>query len=275
MHCPRFAISDGSGSFVHPDLPQMELGHLTSFLGQDASKPPFEQARFEAPPHHSFLPGKSFCFLFFCHKSSTIPRNLASPSTPPERRFRRDAAKALLKHTPREIPTASGRKMVGSSLALAWATDARMCSFCWTTDLRSHPEAQPDGLWRCDLSTLGRCAPSANEPLPEQLHLCEQHLGALSHRAGPPNNGRPSAMISNLRPPRATGTGRSRSRSMTFATLVPPSRHNRVATLSIANPRRPNTPALAHAARWWPRESRRRPQRHVRTERERGRRRPP
>ena len=56
-------------------------------------------------------------------------------------------------------------------------------------------------------------------------------------------------MISNLRPPRATGTARSRSRSMTFvATLAPPPRHNRVAALSIANHRRPNTQSGARSS---------------------------
>ena len=47
-------------------------------------------------------------------------------------------------------------------------TKARTCSF-HCTDFRSHPQGQPDGLWRWDLPTQGRCALSATE-----FHLCEQ-----------------------------------------------------------------------------------------------------
>ena len=52
------------------------------------------------------------------------------------------------------------------------------------------------------------------------------------------------------------GALRSISRNMKLvATLAPPSRQMRAATLSTANPRRPRTPALEHAARWWPKDS--------------------
>ena len=41
-------------------------------------------------------------------------------------------------------------------------------------------------------------------------------------------------------------------------------RYTRAAALSTANPRLPRTPACAHDAKWWPKESRKRPHRHVR-----------
>ena len=44
-------------------------------------------------------------------------------------------------------------------------------------------------------------------------------------------------------------------------TPAPASRHTRASALSNANTRRPNTPASAQPARWWPRLSRRRPHR--------------
>ena len=65
--------------------------------------------------------------------------------------------------SPPQTPTLAPHdvaKWGGSSLALAWANKrTNVFVFHWTTDLRSHPQAQPDGLWRCDLSTQGRCAP--------------------------------------------------------------------------------------------------------------------
>ena len=54
-------------------------------------------------------------------------------------------------------------------------------------------------------------------------------------------------------------------------TRPPPSLHTCAAARSSANPLAPKTPASAHAARWWPRQSRRRPHRHVREEKGRGR----
>ena len=57
------------------------------------------------------------------------------------------------------------------------------------------------------------------------------------------------------------------------ATRPPASRQTLAAALSTANPRLPNTPALGHTARWWPKESRGGPQRHKRKKRGSGRRR--
>ena len=52
----------------------------------------------------------------------------------------------------------------------------------------------------------------------------------------------------------------SMSRIARFVLTRPPaSRQTRVATFSKTQPRRPKTPAFAHAARWWPRTSRGRP----------------
>ena len=66
----------------------------------------------------------------------------------------------------------------------------------------------------------------------------------------------------------------SMSLTKTFVvTRAPPSLHTLAAALSTANPRLPNTPALAQAARWWPRESSGRPHRQMRLDMERGRRR--
>ena len=53
-------------------------------------------------------------------------------------------------------------------------------------------------------------------------------------------------------------------------TLPPASRQTRVAALSNVNPRRPNTPANGHAARWWARESSGRPHRQVDEDRDKG-----
>ena len=176
--------------------------------------------------------------------------------TPPERRSKRDAAKALAEahakersppQAPRLLHTTSQNGRLLSRFGLGQQTH-ECVRFTGPPTSRSHPQAQPDRLWRCDLSTQGRCAPSAAEPVPEQLHLCEQHLGALSHRSA---TGRPLWRPQGAGRLRIMGDRqRSKSRSMTFvATLAAPSRHNRVAALSIANPRRPNTPALAHATR--------------------------
>ena len=60
------------------------------------------------------------------------------------------------------------------------------------------------------------------------------------------------------------------SNNTLVVTRPPPSRQIRAATLSRAHPRFPRTPARAHAARWWPKASRGRPHRQVRTVRGRG-----
>ena len=53
-------------------------------------------------------------------------------------------------------------------------------------------------------------------------------------------------------------------------TRPPASLHIRAAALSSANPRLPNTPAREQAARWWPKESSKRPHRQTRREKGRG-----
>ena len=81
----------------------------------------------------------------------------------------------------------------------------------------------------------------------------------------PWKSGRPSAITSMRRSSMWSGRAMSRSRTRTFAETRPPaSRHTLAAALSKAKPRRPNTPTVAHDARWWPRTSRGRPHRHVR-----------
>ena len=90
----------------------------------------------------------------------------------------------------------------------------------------------------------------------------------------PPYRGNPSTRTSNRRASWAFGRARSISLTMTFtATLPPASRQTRAAALSTANPRLPNSPALEHAARWWPQGSSERPHRQKRNERGSGRRR--
>ena len=67
------------------------------------------------------------------------------------------------------------------------------------------------------------------------------------------------------------GTGRSKSRRKTLTdTRAPASRRTRAAAVSNENPREPKTPALGHAARWWPKTSSGRPHRQVREDRGRG-----
>ena len=67
------------------------------------------------------------------------------------------------------------------------------------------------------------------------------------------------------------GAAMSKSRTYWLTETRPPaSRHTRAAADSKAKPRRPNTPTLAHVARWWPEESRRRPHPQVRLVRGRG-----
>ena len=69
----------------------------------------------------------------------------------------------------------------------------------------------------------------------------------------PPNKGNPSAKISIRLLSSGSGSAKSKSRNMPFVTTLPPaSLQMRAPALSTANPRRPKNPALAHAARWWP-----------------------
>ena len=63
------------------------------------------------------------------------------------------------------------------------------------------------------------------------------------------------------------------SRTKTFVRTLPPaSRQILAAATSRRNPLRPRTPATAHADRWWPKTSRRRPHRQTRAVRGSGRR---
>ena len=81
------------------------------------------------------------------------------------------------------------------------------------------------------------------------------HLSALTNvvsiaSCAPPNWGRPSATTSRRLPPGPCRCSRSRSRTMMLVVTRPPaSRQILASMLSKANPRRPRTPALAHAAR--------------------------
>ena len=80
---------------------------------------------------------------------------------------------------------------------------------------------------------------------------------------------RPSTTISNRLASVELPPSMSRFLTMTFVdTRPPPSLHTCVR--SNANPLAPKTPASAHAARWWPRQSRRWPHRQVREEKGRG-----
>ena len=129
--------------------------------------------------------------------------------------------------------------------------------------------------------TQGRFSPSSSERHPMLRHCgpppsCEPSRPAAKgtpwwcrwpterrqrwsdHQRRSPINGLPPSM--------------SRFLTMTFVnTRPPPSLHTCAAARSSANPLAPRTPASAHAARWWPRQSRRRPHRQVREEKGRGR----
>ena len=65
-------------------------------------------------------------------------------------------------------------------------------------------------------------------------------------------------------------TPKSKSRTKTFVRTLPP--QILAAAVSRGNPLRPRTPATAHADRWWPKTSRRRPHRQTRAVRGSGRR---
>ena len=69
----------------------------------------------------------------------------------------------------------------------------------------------------------------------------------MSRNCAPPNNGRPSAIISMRRPSCTSGAKMSKSRTCTLVeTRAPPSWQIRAPMLSTANPRLPRTPALLH-----------------------------
>ena len=105
----------------------------------------------------------------------------------------------------------------------------------------------------------GRCPINVSTPTPVQLR--GETIVLLMANCGPWNRERPSAT-----PP----IGGCRLRWVWQCPSRGPSRHTRAAADSKAQPRRPNTPTLAHAARWWPKESRRRPHPQMRLVRGRG-----
>ena len=119
------------------------------------------------------------------------PRGLAAHLRRPHwgKDPKRTQQKLLLKRTPREIPTESA-KLAPHNVArrraplFPWPGTTRMCSFHWTNDLRCpiSPASTTRRALALRRATVGKCAPSAAEPLPEQLHLSGQHLGALMQR---------------------------------------------------------------------------------------------
>ena len=99
------------------------------------------------------------------------------------------------------------------------------------------------------------------------------HQGGVDCQLAPPKEGNPSTTTSKRRLSVAR-TGRSKSRIVRLVPTRPPaSRQMRAAALSSANPLLPKTPALAHAARWWPNESIGRPHLQVCKDRGNGKRR--
>ena len=109
-----------------------------------------------------------------------------------------------------------------------------------------------------------------------ELHRpCEQHH-SQSHRSAtwtPKSCRLPvvchQTVANRLRQLPSWACGIAKSMSLTImlrVTRPPTSRQTQATALSTANPRRPNTPALEHAARWWPKQSKGRPHRHKRNE---------
>ena len=81
-------------------------------------------------------------------------------------------------------------------------------------------------------------------------------------RACPPTNSgylRSLALLTARMATPSISAATSKSRTNAFVFTRPPA-----AALSNAKPRRLSTPARGHAARWWPKELRRRPHRHAR-----------
>ena len=120
---------------------------------------------------------------------------------------------------------------------------------------------------------VSRAAPST---------LAHRGCGVPSRRSGETNvvstaswapwkSGNPSTTTSILRLSNGFGAARSMSWTLTFVDTRPPaSLQTRAAADSNAKPLEPNTPATAHAARWWPLESSGRPHRQERLDKGRG-----
>ena len=88
------------------------------------------------------------------------------------------------------------------------------------------------------------------------LGLSCESPAALGASWAPWKRGKPSATTSKRRSSNWPPGKRSRSWTLMLVdTLAPASLQMRAAQLSNGNPRRPSTPDVAHAARWWPRES--------------------
>ena len=207
------------------------------------SKPPILRGRIPAPPH-----------------APEAPVHLLHWDGGPAERQQMLAAQAKrAPHLNRHACSARRRRTSGSLRALASANSRTnvFVSSDHRPPISPRQNDQPCPVTATNQLWVGPFLPPTCD-CQCCLRPCVHSQGAIRHsaeetrklhrwQAAPPTRGRPSTRISNLRPSRATGTGRSKSRNMTFvATLPPASRHTRVAALSTANPRLPNTPALAH-----------------------------
>ena len=103
--------------------------------------------------------------------------------------------------------------------------------------------------------------------------LAVPSLLASMASSAPPNSGRPSATTSRRHPSNLSKSPRSMLWTNMLVVTRAPSQHMRATTLSTAKPRRPNTPAIAQAAPWWPRTSSGRPHLQLRCDKGSGRRR--
>ena len=175
-----------------------------------------------------------------------------APSAPQGRKSNKDAANARADahasrapHLKRQACSTRCLMTLGSEHALAFA---RSRTNVLVSNLPSQHNQPCSGLAAHELRISALFPLGQNQDGPFRRSATEKRgyqQQAARHRT---RGG--SAMISNRRPPLATGTAKSKSLNSTLvATLAPPSRHTRVAALSMANPRLPRTPALAHAAR--------------------------
>ena len=165
-----------------------------------------------------------------------------------------------------------------------WPTGTGTIASPQTIDPQPRQLKPPIWPERVVLSTRDWCALSCVWLLGELHRPCEQHHASQSHHSATwtpkscrwpvVNSGKPSATTSSRLVSWACGTAKSMSLTIMLRVTRPPaSRQTLAAALSTANPRRPHTPALEHAARWWPKESKGRPHLHKRNESGRGRRR--
>ena len=110
-------------------------------------------------------------------------------------------------------------------------------------------------------------ATGVGSPIPTKW----RHQGGVHGKLGAMEQGQPVTTTSILRLSNRSGAARSMSWNLTLEDTRPPaSRQTLAAADSRANPLRINTPAMAHAARWWPLESSGRPHRQERLEGGRG-----